>query len=628
LSNFRALLVASVCALLAPALVGATPPRSARPNVLWITIDTLRADALGWSGASRPTPRLDALASRGARFPRAVSPAPVTLPSHASMFSGLVPRRHGARDNGQVLDAAVPLLAERLRAAGWRTAAVISGHPLRSLYGLDRGFETYDDRLPAGAGGGWGERRADETARIAAGRITALGTAAPWFLWVHFFDPHDPYEPPAELRAPGPGGDYLGEVAAVDRALAPLLAAAAAAGPALVVVAGDHGESLGEHGESTHGFFVYDATVTVPLVLEWPGRIAERAIDAPARLVDLAPTVLDLLGLPPLPETDGESLRPLLEGRRATPWPGAEIEARQPWLGYGWAPLRALRTTDRKLVVAPRPELYDLRLDPDETTNRFEDDRRTAAALASELRRRDARSPVGAVAPATDGAERRALAALGYLSGGSSSEPPATGLADPKDRLELKARLEQAEAARLRGTPEALAAFEAVLATEPDNRFALLRVGQLRLETGGAEAARRPLERLIALDPRHPEARWALAEVLSRSGSRREAAAAWSAVVALQPRRAAGWSNLGAEQFAGGDLEAAVDSLRRARELDRGDRTITANLATLLLERAARAAQAGDLDAARALRSEAIALAPELLERARRDRRLSRLPPP
>lgn len=622
-------LLAALAALLAAPLLAAPEP-APRPGVLWITIDTLRADALGWSGAPHPTPHLDALARRGARFPRAVSPAPVTLPAHASMFSALVPRRHGARDNGHVLDPTVPLLAERMRAAGWSTRAVVSGHPLRSLYGLARGFERYDDQLPPARSGDWGERRAAETSRLAVAQLremTAEAAGKPWFLWVHFFDPHDPYEPPDGLRLAGPHGDYLGEVAAVDRALAPLIAAAEAAGPVLLVVAGDHGESLGEHGEATHGFFVYDATVTVPMLLVWEGRIAPREIFAPARLVDLAPTVLDLLGLPPLEPADGASLRPLLAGDAAADWPAAEVEARQPWLGFGWSPLRALRSAAHKLIVAPRPELYDLRRDPAESVNLYGRDRRTAAALARELRRREEQVPVAAAAPAGGEGERRALTALGYLSAGTPDEPPPAGLADPKDRLALKARLEAAEAARLASDPAALAGFEAVLAQEPENRFALLRTGQLRLATGRAAEARPPLERLLALDPRHPEARWALAEALSRGSDRGGARAAWEAVVRLQPGRAAGWSNLGAEQFATGDLAAAIASLRRARELDPADPTIAENLGVLLIESAAAAARTGDLAGAAVARDEALAAAPGLRSRVVRDRRLTALPP-
>jgi len=341
----RVLLAAA--ALLAPA--PAISPLA--PNVLLITLDTLRPDALGWVAGRNQTPALDALAREGFRFPGAVAPVPLTLPSHSSLLTGLLPRHHGVRDNGQVLPAAVPTLAERLRQRGYATAGFVSGYPLRSLFGLDRGFDRYEDSLPLGAEG-WRERPAPETTALA---LEWLRTARePWFLWVHYYDPHDPYTPPRAFWKPGRRGTYDGEVAAVDHAIGSLRAGLGPAkGSLLTVMTADHGEALGEHGEATHGFFVYDSTLLVPLVFSFPGRVRPGESRSAARLVDVAPTILDLLGLPPLLDTDGVSLAPTLAGR-SQDLPAAYLETRQPWIAYGWAPLKAIRFRNFKLIEAPR----------------------------------------------------------------------------------------------------------------------------------------------------------------------------------------------------------------------------------------------------------------------------------
>ncbi|HEX5759627.1 MAG TPA: sulfatase, partial [Thermoanaerobaculia bacterium] len=247
------------CALLVSCRQSSEAPRAAgpveRPDVLLLTIDTLRPDALGWVAGRNATPHLDALARSGFRFPAAVAPAPLTLPAHASMLSGLVPRRHGVRDNGQVLGGGFPVLGEALRGAGYATAAFVSGFPLSRQFGIDRGFDHFDDRLTAGEGA-WLERPAADT--VAAAAAWAERARSPWFLWVHLYEPHYPYAPPARLRGPGPRGAYDGEAALADEAVGTLVRRLDARGrrqglPRLTLFAADHGESLGEHGEGTHG---------------------------------------------------------------------------------------------------------------------------------------------------------------------------------------------------------------------------------------------------------------------------------------------------------------------------------------------------------------------------------------
>jgi len=581
-------LTALVAAALATAVAGCRPDETAEPapaartsgraNLLLVTVDTLRPDALGWIGGAGRTPRIDRLAAEGFRFPAAVAPVPLTLPSHTSLMTARVPSAHGVRDNGQVVGPGFPTLAEALAAAGYATAAFVSGFPLSAQFGLDRGFAAYDDRLTAGEGA-WLERPAEETTRAA---LSWLADAAePWALWVHYYDPHFPYEPPAGLAGPGPRGAYDGEVAAVDRALGRLLDAAERRGPLLTVFTADHGESLGEHGEGTHGFFVYDATVLVPLVVRLPGRVAPGESPAPARLVDVAPTVLELLGLPPLAapaEVDGRSLAPLLAGETgAAPGP-AYVETRQPWTSYGWAPLAGMRDARYKLISAPRPELYDLAGDPGESENLLAEGEALGGEAGRAARRlraalREIESRPSAAAGAIDDPETVArLAALGYVGGGgrAADEPP-PGLPDPKDRIALRETLTEADELLRQDRPaEALARFERVLAEEPANRFALSRSGVALRRLGRAEAAIERLRRAVAADPAQPETRAAFAETLLAAGRPAEAADAWAEVVRLQPRRASAWSNLGAALGRAGRPADAVAAMERALELEPG----------------------------------------------------------
>jgi choline-sulfatase len=559
---------AAALVLAATTAIAAEQPRPARrrPNLLLITIDTLRPDALGWIGHSNNTPAIDALAARGFRFARAVTPVPLTLPAHASIMTGLVPRRHGVRDNGQTFGTGPATLAESLHAAGWTTGAFVSGFPLQHLFGLDRGFDHYDDALPEGREG-WVERFAADTTAAALGWLA--GAPQPWFVWVHYYDPHDPYEPPRAFWGPGERGSYLGEVRYTDFAIERLLAGLPKGDGrgTLTVLTADHGEALGDHSEKRHGYFIYDATITVPLVLVEEGVISPGESPAPANLVDIAPTVLDLLGLAPLADIDGVSLAGHVHDPR-TPLPPSYLETRLPWIFFGWSPLRGIRERDWKLIEAPRPELYDLASDPAEQRNLFErrpEQARRLRALLGEVEQRPATGSSGL-------ADEEALArlrALGYVgAGGDDNEVPA-GLADPKDRLALRDRLQEGEQLLEAGRYiEAVQVFDEVLAIEPDSRFAVLRSGVALLKSGRIEQAIPRLERSTALDPDRAEARYALADALMRSGSFDRAAAQWREVVRLQPRRSDAWFNLGAAASRSGADGEALAAYRKAVELE------------------------------------------------------------
>jgi arylsulfatase A-like enzyme/Flp pilus assembly protein TadD len=609
--------------------VSAAPRPPARPNVLVIVIDTLRPDALGWVAGRNATPALDALAREGRRFPQAVSPVPLTLPAHVSLFTGLVPRRHGVRDNGHVLSTQVPTLAEALKREGYATAAVVSGYPLRALFGLDRGFDHYDDALPV-EGTAWRDRPAAATTQAALDWLrTRRGRPEPWLLFAHYYDPHDPYTPPERFKRPGPRGAYDGEVAAVDDAVGALRRGMAEAGLAkglLTVFTADHGESLGEHGEDTHGFFIYDATTLVPLVMHWPGHVKPGASDAPARLVDVTPTILDLLDLRRFPGVDGVSLRAPLEGR-ALDLPPAYVETLQPWLGFGWAPLEAVRAGGFKLIEAPRPELYDLRRDPQESTNRLARQPGEVRRLRAALREVKARSSI-ASAGVADGEALESLRALGYVGGGATLTEPPAGLADPKDRVRLKDKLVAAENALQAGdAAAALRGFDAALREEPDNRFALLRSGiaLARLRRWREAGAR--LERVVRADPTQAEARYALADALTAAGDDERASQQWMEVARLQPRRAAAWSNLGLVLMRQGDARGAERALARAVALEPRDALYAENLSEVRFARAQSEARAGRGDEARRLLALALAAQPELRRRALADPSLAPLVP-
>ena len=411
-----------------------------------ITIDTLRADATGFGGnAAAQTPHLDRVAAEGWVFERAYAHNVMTLPSHVNLLTSQLPYQHGVRDNaGFVLPGTVPTAAEAFVAAGFRTAAVVAAFPLDARYGLDRGFEVYDDSYPEGSAAGFA------VAERGGAEVVAAATA--WwrrhegerrFLWAHFYEPHSPYEPPEPFASRFPGQPYLGEVAAADEHVGRLLADVAPAGSAagvLVVVTSDHGEALGEHGESTHGLFAYDVTLKVPLVF-WAEELVPARLGHPARHIDVLPTILEAAGVDAaaLPGMVGRSLWREPAGGGST-----YFEALQANLQRGWAPLRGViaragdasgEGTDRllKYVSLPEAELYDLDADPAEARNLHGAESDLVARLATLLPEESEWPPsVGTVSEE----ERRALQSLGYLgSSGGAALPETYGPEDDPKRL-------------------------------------------------------------------------------------------------------------------------------------------------------------------------------------------------
>jgi arylsulfatase A-like enzyme/cytochrome c-type biogenesis protein CcmH/NrfG len=615
-------------------------PRRAPPNVLLVTIDTLRWDRLGAYGhASAATPVLDALARRGVRFTTAIAHAPLTAPSHASILTGLVPLGHGVRDNGAfVLPQQPRTLAEVFRAAGYATAAFVSGFPLDHRYGFARGFETYDDRMQRGGDArraAYVERSAADVSRSAIAWIK--GARGPWLAWVHYFDPHAPYEPPPDLQARFASSPYDGEIASVDRELGALLKAAETGGaPTLVLVTADHGESLGEHGEATHGVFVYDATLRVPFLLAGPGVPRGRVSDVVARGIDVLPTLVDFAGLSLPGGLHGRSLRPAAGGDAMADAP-AYAESLFCSLNLGWAELHAIRSARYKLVEAPRPELYDVAADPGERQDVLGAHGREAETLRGELRLAlETRPPDAAHDPGAEARER--LRALGYVGGSAPSRP--TGR-DPKDGIALVERLERGLAEARANPSLAIGELSAFLAAEPDaplarrhraiayqfagrhdDAIADIRAietrGPLALEdrtvlaeslrlAGRASEALTVLDEAARADPEAPEPLLLRARTLRAMGRDADARAALEQALALDPANAEARRGLAELALGRGETQEAEALLRKVVDADPTDVPALVKLAIVRM-------RAGSAREALALFERAVALDPQNAE--------------
>jgi arylsulfatase A-like enzyme/predicted Zn-dependent protease len=479
-------------------------------DLLLLTLDTTRADHLSCYGEiDGTTPNLDRLASDGVLFTEAYTPVPITLPSHATMMTGLYPYQHGVRANGVfVLGDDHVTLAELLQGRGYDTGAILGAFPLDSRFGLAQGFATYDDRFSGASrrrGGQMAERTAREVTRLALAWLDRP-RERPFFLWCHYFDPHAPYEPPEPQRSRFPRSGYTGEIAAMDAAIGELLDGLADRDllrRTVVVVAGDHGESLGEHGELTHAFYVYDATLRVPLLLRMPpvGKYRGAAwrgqrIDGAVDLTDLLPTACDALGLSPdgLPPLAGRSLLPMIarddRGREQL-----YHECLVPQLDYGASDLRSLRVGRWKYIRAPRPELYDLAVDPGERHDLAGEQPARVEALEQQLQailRDESRPSTG---PALDPQTRDRLRSLGYVAGGQGTGGSPGGARDPKDLCGYAQAAERAfDLSRDHHQTQALALVDSLLTAFAGPVFLHELRGRILLDL------ERPVEALAATD--------------------------------------------------------------------------------------------------------------------------------
>jgi choline-sulfatase len=573
--------ILAFCLYITGTAAGQARPKPSTPDVFLITIDTLRADHVHCYGYEIQTPALDRLAADGIRFTQAFTPSPITNTSHTSILTGLLPSSHGVTDFGIPLAPSLPTLAELLKRNGYHTAAFIGAVILDSKSlapGLDRGFDFYDN-FPehSQTKSRWGriERRGMDVVGHAE-RWMARHPAGPKFVWVHLYDPHDPYEPPPPYSRIYRNNLYDGEIAYADSALANFLAYLKRQGQyenAIVIVVGDHGEGLGEHGESTHGIFLYDSTTHVPLIMKLPhNRGSGSVIDAQVRTTDILPTVTDSVGISPPSMQDGESLMRYFGGVQNadrivfgdTAYP----------LRFGWAPLHSVRSQGFKFIEAPRPELYNLQSDPGELKNNYEPWDATVQkfrAMLADLKTR-APAPPSSRATVTQGTVNE-LKALGYLgpadTGSSTNVPEPYLLPDPKDKIQDQNLLHTAMMAAESGHPtEARASLERVLQLDPQSPTALRQLGELELQSGNYAAAAGHLKAAREARPDDASAAFYEGQARHKMGDLAGARDPLETSLKLSPGQFTARLELGRVYLALKEPKAAMDQFEAALLLD------------------------------------------------------------
>ena len=558
----------------------AQPKPDTRPNILLITLDTTRADRMGFLGSKRGlTPHLDAIAQQGIVFTRAFSHVPITTASHATILTGTYPQFNRVNDFGIPLSARLPYLPDLLRAHGYHTGAFVGSLILDPLDGtapgFDRGFEVYDagfhlrrhgiDRYKSV------ERRAGDVVSHALSWLSQLPNG-PFFLWVHLYDAHDPYDPPAPFKEKFASQPYDGEIAYADAAVGTLIDEIRKHGlydETLIAVTADHGESLGAHGENTHGIFLYDETLHVPLLFKLPlNKSAGLRIETRARLVDVAPTILEEAGLPIPKEMQGESLAELIKPPPKDGVPDADdrsayAETDYPHRAFGWSSLRALRTGKYLYIRAPEPELYNQSTDPESAHNLAGTSKAVTDTLGSQLndfRSRTSQTLVELAKP--DAEQMQKLQALGYVASDAAESKDSDKLTgtDPKQKIEVSNLLHDAmfnvEDARYE---EAIPLLKKALAEQPDLPVANMQYGiaQARLKNYGEALG--PLQKAVQLMPDNGLGHYELGLALFETGDWKGAAPQFEAAVNRAPR----WADA---QFSLAAVYARIDRVPEALE--------------------------------------------------------------
>ncbi len=551
-------------------------------NVLIITVDTTRADHIGCYGdPGVKTPVIDGLARNGVLFANAFTPSPSTLPGHSSIFTGLYPYNHGARANGTFnLKPEQVTLAEILKERGYATGAVISAYVLDSRFGLDQGFDVYNDDLSKGVKFGdhmFRERPAEFTNEVAFEWLEANADSK-FFLWVHYFDPHAPYLPPEPYRSRYQRQPYDGEIAYVDQMIGQLLSKLEDLGVrerTLIVLASDHGEGLGEHGEVTHSLLVYDATLQTPLIFNSPTLFPKgHVVRSQVCNVDIVPTVLDRLGLESGSLFDGTSLLHAAKDRPE----GIYIETVCTLVLHGWAPLFGIRHNDCKYIHAPRPEFYDLTKDPKELNNLLEQRTEEVAALNQELDRHIGADRYGknalAQAVAMDAETAKKLAALGYV--GHVTEPgsldaEAAAQLDPKDMIHQWETIQKGTNLIAAGKlHEALVIIEDCVERVPGDVHSLRTLGSLYLSMGKLDEAEQTLRHVLEFEKNEPGVYLSLARIAMRKRDRTEALELVEKAREIDPNYAGVLIVLASLAEAENQRDEAEAYLRQAIEMDPG----------------------------------------------------------
>ena len=565
---------------LLPLVVATASSQDERPNLLLITVDTLRADYLGVNGATEgQTPNLDRLAASGVNFTRTRSSAPLTLPSHASIFTADYPPTHGVRDNGTYrLADTKTTLAEILKMEGYTTAAFVGAFVLDHRFGLAQGFDAYDDRTWSSADmleSLEAERPAGEVHHAFARWLSVYGSDSPFFVWIHLYDPHAPYTPPEPYRSRCRENPYAGEVAYTDAVIGRVLSELETRGVlerTLIAVVGDHGEGLGEHDEMTHSLLIYNATIHVPMILTGTDRVpAGRRVDTLTRTIDLAPTLLDYLDIS-TKLGEGISLRARIEGEPSDEEPTAYSESLYPRLNLGWSELRALEVGKYRFILAPHPELFDLGDDPGETTNRANVQPRIARQLERKLQEPTVEETGETVT--LDAETEAKLRSLGYVSSSRArvKEESSETRTDPKSNMKtwhsLKLAMSQFGMHDYQGSVRTL---RSILASEKDIPvvYEYLGSSHMRLEDyRGAESVyRQALERGIE----SPDFHLNLGVIhfhRNELGDLTRAAKELQIALALDPLSVAAHYRLGDVFRRAGKFERAVEEYRAALDIN------------------------------------------------------------
>ncbi len=614
-------LLCSLCAL--GAMVSCQRPREPAPqswhpyNVLVITIDTLRPDHLHCYGYDKiQTPTLDGIAHNGVLFENGVTQTPLTPPSHASIFTGLNPPNHKVRDTGGfILSPSTPTLASLLQEKGWDTAAFVSSAVLKKRFGFDRGFAVYDDQMPRPGNRQEfledAERRAGDTVDRAVAWLDGRSDK-PFFLWVHLYDPHTPYDPPSPFREQYKDRPYDGEIAYADRELGRLMESLGRKSPpekTIVAVLSDHGESLGEHGEFSHGVFLYDATLRIAFLLSGPRVPSGLRVTPQARTIDLLPTILELMGSPPPAGVDGASLVPLFSGKDA----GTAVsyaETLFPKINMGWAELRAIRTNQWKYIRAPRPELYDLSRDPKETNNVLAEHPYEVRKLEAQLVA--ASRAAGSEKVETTPMDERTLAqlkSLGYTSGFTSRSYSLNGQgADPKDRVGILKLMDAAEQPQSGlSAPRRIELLQQAVRMDPSNPLLYHSLGAKLEKSGRFDDAMKLYRAALKNGVDNGRLRSRLGDLLVRAGKKAEAIPEYEQSVRMNPADVATEANLGTAYLELGRLADAERVLKGIVAIEPSNAAAQNGLGVLEIQR-------NNGTAARGYFEKAVELDPDLVE--------------
>jgi arylsulfatase A-like enzyme/tetratricopeptide (TPR) repeat protein len=597
-------------------------------NLVVVTLDTTRADRIGCYGAKDvATPHLDTLAAGGVRFDAAVSPMPLTLPAHCTLFTGLLPGAHGVRDNGGFKLAPEHVtLAEVLKDRGFVTGGFVSAFVLDHRWGIAQGFDLYYDdfdlKQEEKLSMGEIQRPGNETVDHALQWIRDVRDKR-FFAWIHLYDPHAPYDPPEPYKSRYTSRPYDGEIAWTDSLVGRVvdeLARLDLTRKTVVAVIADHGESLGEHGEHGHGYFIYEQVTRVPFLLTTPySGTRGRVVDAVVRSVDVAPTVLDLLGSAGTLPGAGTSLLPLLAGKGGAPGDGYS-ESYYARFHYGWSELRGVRTKRWHFIESPKAELYDLAADPGESTNLAAREPATVERLRASLSdfERESIATLSATAPVEEDEETlRKLASLGYVGGTSVDDGTSwRDLPDPKDRLPIYDRMGRIRAMVKEGkdedaiallesvleeAPEVIDAYytlgncylkkkefakaaeyyRATLAKRPDHDYAMIGLADTLVAEGRIDEAIAGYEHFLKSDPKNAQILYRLAQVELDAGRDDGAVANFRKTLEAEPKTARAEVGVGVVAFRKGDVDAAKAALARALSIDAKARWARYNLALI-----------------------------------------------